>query len=212
MGVVDSVNVGRAEPNPWKSVPSTGMRKVPQEGAVEVREPGAGGSGLAGDFIGDTANHGGADQAVYAFAREDLDEWEPRLGRALPNGFFGENLTTRDLDVNDARLGERWRVGDVAELVVTCPRLPCSTFRGWVGERDWLKVFTRAARPGAYLRVAVPGPVRAGDRIEVVHRPAHAVTVSLVYRAETLEPGLRPQLRPAWDDLPAELRELVGPE
>ena len=50
--------------------------------------------GLAGDEHGDTTSHGGVDQALYAYAREDLDWWTERLGRELRNGEFGENLTT----------------------------------------------------------------------------------------------------------------------
>ncbi len=158
-----SVNVGHPEPNPYKDSHNTGIGKQPQSEPVEVRAPGPKhgglGSGLVGDFIGDVKHHGGDEQAVYAVAREDLDRWAERLGRDLPNGFFGENLTTVDLDVNEARLGERWRVGADVVLEVTCPRIPCSTFRGWVGERGWLKKFTADARPGAYLRVVEPGRI-----------------------------------------------------
>jgi MOSC domain-containing protein YiiM len=112
---LDSVNIGRARPNPYESASSTGIDKQPQGAPVWVRDPGpkttGRGSGLVGDFVGDTKHHGGSDQAVYAFSREDLDDWENRLDRQLPNGFFGENLTIRELDVNSARIGERWRVG-----------------------------------------------------------------------------------------------------
>jgi MOSC domain-containing protein YiiM len=111
---LDSVNLGRPKPNPHKDTGWTGIGKQPTEELVEVRAPGPKtsglGSGLVGDFIGDGKHHGGDGQAVYAFQREDLDEWERRLGRQIPNGFFGENLTTVELDVNGARLGERWRV------------------------------------------------------------------------------------------------------
>ena len=208
-----SVNVGHPEPNPYKDSHSTGIGKRPQSGPVEVRAPGPKhgglGSGLVGDFIGDVKHHGGDEQAVYAVAREDLDRWTERLGRDLPNGFFGENLTTIDLDVNEARLGERWQVGADVVLEVTCPRIPCSTFRGWVGERGWLKKFTADARPGAYLRVAEPGQIAAGDPVAVVSRPDHDVTVSLVFRATTTERELLPELLAAGEHLPAETADLV---
>lgn len=212
--IVDSVNIGKAEPNPYKDTISTGIGKRPVGRRVAVRAPGAKqsglGSGLVGDFIGDTANHGGDDQAVYAYDRENLDVWEQRLGRELPNGFFGENLTTRGIDVHDARLGERWQIGDALVLEVTSPRIPCSTFRGWVGEKGWLKIFTEAARPGAYFRVIAPGTVGAGDPITIVRRPDHDVTVRLVYRATTTERELLPRLLAAGDDLPDELRQIVA--
>jgi len=212
--MVGSVNIGSAEPNPHKDTVSTGIGKRPVAGRVEVRAPGPKqgglGSGLVGDFIGDTANHGGDDQAVYVYDREDLDVWEQRLGRELPDGFFGENLTTRGIDVNDARLGERWQIGDQLVLEVTSPRIPCSTFRGWVGEKGWLKTFTQTARPGAYFRVITPGTVGAGDPIVVVRRPDHQVSVALVYRATTTERDLLPELLAAGDDLPDELRQIVA--
>ena len=59
---------------------------------------------------------------MYAFQREDLDRWAERLGRELANGFFGENLTTVDLEVNEARIGERWQIGDEVVLQVISSR------------------------------------------------------------------------------------------
>ncbi len=209
-----SVNVGRPQPNPYKETKATGIGKQPQTGPVEVRAPGPKhgglGSGLVGDFIGDVKHHGGDGQAVYAFAREDLDRWAARLGRELADGFFGENLTSSGLDVNEARIGERWRVGDEVVLQVVSARIPCSTFRGWVGERGWLKTFTADARPGAYLSVVTPGTIRGGDEITVLHRPEHDATVSLMFRAFTTERDLLPRLLAAGDDLDAETRAEIA--
>jgi MOSC domain-containing protein YiiM len=195
---LDSVNLGRPKPNPHKEIGWTGIGKQPTDEPVEVRAPGPKttglGSGLVGDFIGDGKHHGGNDQAVYAFQREDLDEWERRLGRELPNGFFGENLTTVGLDVNDARIGERWRIGEEVVLQVTAPRIPCSTFRGWMGEKGWAKTFTAAGRPGAYLKVIAPGIIKTGDPIEILDRPDHRVSISMMFKATTTERELLPQL------------------
>lgn len=213
MARVESVNVGRAEPNPFKDAITTGIGKRPVDRPVAVRDPGAKasglGSGLVGDHIGDRRNHGGHGQAVYSFAREDLDAWEPHFAHPVANGWFGENLTTVGIDVNDARVGEQWRIGTDVVLQVTSPRIPCSTFRGRVGEKGWLRTFTTVARPGAYLKVVTPGEIASGDPIEVVHRPAHRVTVALVFRAITLEPELLPTLLEAGDDLDPETRRTV---
>lgn len=205
-----SVNVGRPRPNPWKGTGVTGIDKRPVTGPVAVTAPGPKGTGavgLAGDRVYDVEHHGGTDQAVYAYAREDLDGWERELGRELRDGMFGENLTTLGVDVNGALIGERWRVGGPggAVLEVSCPRVPCGTFQGWLNEGGRLRTFTRAALPGAYLRVAEPGRIRAGDPVEIAHRPDHEVTVALVFRAVTLEPGLLPSLLAA-DALPEEIR------
>jgi MOSC domain-containing protein YiiM len=196
--VLLSVNIGRPRPNPWKRLPTTGIDKRPVTGPVQVTAPGPKGTGavgLAGDRAHDLKHHGGDDQAVYAYAREDLDHWGRELGRTFTNGSFGENLTTTGIDVNASLIGERWRIGAAGPLLeVSCPRIPCATFAGWLDERGWLRRFTREALPGAYLRVVEPGGIRAGDRVEVVHRPAHEVTVALSFRAVTTEPELLPLL------------------
>jgi MOSC domain-containing protein YiiM len=194
MATVVSVNVGRAQPTEHSSIGVTGIDKRPVAGPIEVRAPGRKrgglGSGLVGDAICDQRYHGGDDQAVYAYAREDLDSFSGALGRPLGNGCFGENLTTAQLDVTAALIGERWRIGDALVLEVASPRIPCRTFAGWLAEHGWIRRFTIAARPGAYLRVVAPGPVRPGDAIDVVHCPAHDVTIGVVFRALTREPLL----------------------
>ena len=208
---IGSVNIGQPRPNPRKPVKLTGIDKRPVDGPVMVTRPrakGMGMVGLAGDRVYDVLNHGGPDQAVYAYAREDLDFWAAELGRPLLNGVFGENLTTEGIDVNDALIGERWRIGPDLILETSCPRIPCGTFQGWLAREGWIKRFTLAARPGPYLRVIEPGEIRAGDRIEVVHRPDHDVTVALSLRALTIEPDLLPRLLAA-DALPGKLQELV---
>jgi MOSC domain-containing protein YiiM len=178
---------------------------------VAVTAPGPKGTGAvgpAGDRAYDVKHHGGDDQAVYAYAREDLDVWQRELGRPLADGSFGENLTTRGMDVNAALIGERWRVGSVL-LEVSCPRIPCATFAGWLDERGWIRRFTAAARPGPYLRVLEPGELAAGDRIEVVSRPDHEATVAVAFRAFTGEPELLALLADV-EALPEESRELIG--
>lgn len=201
-----SVNVARPHRAPYTDAPGnlTGIDKRPVEGPVQVTAPGpkgTGGSALADDTIGDKRHHGGDDQAVYAFAREDLDDWSSDLGRTLGNGTFGENLTTRGLDVNGALIGERWLVGAHLLLEVTSPRIPCRTFAGWLGERGWIKRFTEKGAPGPYLRVIQPGVMRAGDPIRIVQRPSHDVTVGLLFQALTTRPELLPDVLAAGDAL-----------
>jgi MOSC domain-containing protein YiiM len=210
-----SVNVARARTNPDPRAMSkvTGIDKIGTAEAVKVRAPGSMrgglGSGLVGDTIGNKKLHGGDDQAVYAYAREDLDDWEARLQRKLSDGMFGENLTTSGMDVTGARIGERWRVGtDGLLLEVSAPRTPCRTFSSFLNLSHWMKTFTQAGKPGAYLRVLSPGTVRAGDDITIDYRPDHDVTIELVFRAKMSEPELLPRLLAA-DALSAEIKTYV---
>jgi MOSC domain-containing protein YiiM len=170
-------------PRPWESRASA---SAPVDAAT-LRDPGPKhgglGSGLVDDFIGDVRHHGGDLQAVYAFAREELDFWEGRLGVELAHGSFGENLTTRGLDVDAALIGDRWAVGDEVVLEVTGPRIPCATFAARMGIRGWVKTFAAEARSGAYLAVVTGGVVRPGDEVRVVARAEHDVDVPTTFRA-----------------------------
>lgn len=191
----------------------TGIHKSAVRRAVRIEPPGpkgVGGSGLAGDQVCDRRDHGGTDQAVYAYAREDLDWWQEQLGRDLPDGMFGENLTTLGLDLNATLVGERWRVGEQAVLEASSPRIPCTVFAEKMGEPRWIKRFTERGAAGVYLRVVEPGSVRAGDPITIEHRPAHAVTLGLFFRALTTEPGRLGDLLAAGDALPAETRGQIA--
>ena len=192
-----SVNLGAARPTAHSDIGYTGIDKRPTTGPVLVRAPGRkgiGGSGLVGDRVCDLRHHGGDDQAVYAYAREDLDRWAADLGRPLASGAFGENLTTEGIDITGALIGERWQLGDEVVVEVSCPRIPCRTFAGWLGQRGWVKTFTERAVPGAYLRVIEPGFIEAGNPVRVTFRPAHDVTVGVAFRAATTEPELLPRL------------------
>lgn len=207
-----TVNLGKLEPTEHSKTHVTGIFKRPVEGGVYVSAPGPakGISGLAGDKIGDPNHHGGDDQAVYAFQREDLNRWQVIKDREFPNGAFGENLTTSGIDVNEALIGERWRIGDEVELEVTGPRIPCRTFRGVISEPKWIREFTQDARPGAYFRVITPGTVKAGDTIEVTYKPPHDVSISLVFRATTIDRSLVSKLQAAAQYLDPELVEYAA--
>lgn len=191
---VVSVNVGLARDEEWAGgLRRTAIDKRPVAGPVEVAE-----LGVAGDQVADTEDHGGIYQAVYAFAGEDLDDWAERLGAPLRPGMFGENLTTSGIDVNEALMGERWRIGTVL-LEVVSVRIPCSVFKNWLGlngfdDAAWVKRFTATGRPGPYLRVLEPGTLSAGDPVTVEHRPDHDVTVTTMFRALTTDRSLLPRL------------------
>jgi MOSC domain-containing protein YiiM len=177
-GSVLSVNVAqiREIPRGGEMVP-TGIWKLPVEGRVAVR-----GVNVEGDEQADRSVHGGPHKALYAYAREDTDWWENELGRELPHGAFGENLTLRGMDVSGALIGERWRIGTVL-LEVSEPRFPCWKLGARFGDPLMLKRFSAALRPGAYLRIAEEGELAAGDAVEIAERPDHDLTITGFARA-----------------------------
>lgn len=209
MSSVLSVNVGAPAPRRGRSAP-TGIGKVPVD-RIDVADPGPkrrgpggeGFSGVAGDYIGSGRHHGGADQAVYAVAREELDHWSRELGRDLPPGMFGENLTTTGLDVDASEYADVWTVGG-AVLRVSAPRVPCATFAIRMGERAWVRRFAERGRAGTYLAVVQPGTIRPGDEI-TVRRSGSGLLIPSLLRAWM---GDLDEMRAALahDDLDAESR------
>ena len=159
----------------------TGIDKRSVAGHIEFKN-----NGVAGDRIIDTNVHGGYDQAVYAYAREDALWWEKEIGEEITAGKFGENLTTEGIDVNAALVGEQWKIGSVI-LEVSQPRIPCRVFAGFWKRATLIKDFTQAGRPGAYLRIIQEGTAQAGEAIEVIYKPDHNVSISDLFSAKSGE-------------------------
>lgn len=198
VGRLLSVNVAEIREIPWRGrMVRTGIWKFPVDGRVAVR-----GVNVDGDEQADRRVHGGEFQAVYAYAREDYDWWEVELGRELPPGTFGENLTVAGVDLTNALVGERWRVGSTL-LEVSLPRIPCFKLGRKMGEPRFLKRFAQARRPGTYLRIVEEGELGAGDAVEVVARPGHDVTIGLLNEAKLHDSSLAAKVLAARDELPA---------
>jgi MOSC domain-containing protein YiiM len=193
VGLPRSIGVRRGRPV------MSSIVKTPVAGRVRVA-----GINLEGDGQADRRVHGGPDKAVYAYAAEDTAWWEGELCRPLGDAAFGENLTTEDVDVSGAVVGERWRIG-TAELEVCQPRQPCFKLGMKLEDPRMLRRFVQAERPGAYLRIVMEGELGAGDAVEVVRRPAHGVSVALVARALLLDEALLAEAAVA-PELPVGLR------
>ena len=201
-----SINVGTPVQAEWAGdLGRTSIDKHQVDGHVQVHA-----LGIDGDDVADKQHHGGTYQAVYAFAREDIDVWVERLGHEIRDGQFGENLTTSGIDVNEALIGEQWRIGTTVFQVADV-RIPCNVFKNWMGQSGydataWVPRFTIAARPGPHRQVVQPGAITAGDELEVLRKPDHDITVSTMFRAFTTERELLTRLLDAQDDLPPKAR------
>jgi MOSC domain-containing protein YiiM len=198
-GQVLSVNVGGVRKFEYRGRPAeSAIWKSPVSGRVAAR-----GVNLEGDHQADREVHGGFDKAVYAYAVEDQRWWEREIGRPLSHGEFGENLTTERMEVNDALVGERWQIGS-AVFEVSEPRIPCWRFGVRMNDETFPRRFSKALRPGTYLRIVVEGDVGAGDEIRVVERPGHDLTIRDVFRIYMRDRGevarllAIPQLPESW--------------
>jgi MOSC domain-containing protein YiiM len=167
-----SLNIGPIREVEWRGrLVTTGIWKSPVAGRVALR-----GVNFAGDDQADRRVHGGPDKAVYAYATEDYDFWREAEGIDTTPGLFGENLTVQGIDLSEAIVGERWRVGTTL-LEVAQPRLPCFKLGLRMEDAEFPRRFLNAMRMGAYLRVVTEGDVGSGDEIHVSDKPAHGITL-----------------------------------
>jgi MOSC domain-containing protein YiiM len=173
-----SVNVGRPRLVMWRGEPvSTGIFKEPFGGRVALRT-----LNLDGDRQADLTVHGGPAKAVYAYPSEHYAYWRGELpGMELPWGMFGENFTTEGLDESSVNIGDRFRLGS-AEVTVTQPRMPCYKLGIKFGRTDILKRLLASGRTGFYFSVEREGEVGAGDKLDVVGRDEHNVSVADITR------------------------------
>ncbi len=196
---VISVNVGRPRAFEHGGKPAkSAIWKSPVAGPVAVR-----GVNLEGDDQSDREVHGGPDKAVYAYAIEDVRFWESEHSRSLELAALGENVTTEGLDVTNAVIGARWEIGS-AEFEVSEPRVPCWKLAYRMEDPTFVRRFTQAGRPGAYLRIIREGEIGAGDEIRVLSTPAHGMSVGDVFRIYSRDRGEVkrlldiPQLSESW--------------
>lgn len=179
---VISVNIGKAEkiggPGSAKYYPAkTGIFKKPVDGSVLI-----GKTGLTGDAVVNIKHHGGVDQAVYIYSREDYAFWEEKLGTHCPHGLFGENITVEGLLSGEALVGDRYSFGDLV-MEVTSPRIPCATFAARMNDGKFPKAFMAARKPGVYCRVLNVGTIEKG--LTGTIKPYNGESVSLSELFET---------------------------
>lgn len=174
---VISVNIGRARPiQTARSTFETGIYKSPVDGAVRVTA-----LGLEGDAVLDTKHHGGVDQAVFIYGEPDYRWWAAELGRELPPGTFGENLTLSDLESAALSIGDRLHADEVI-LEVTAPRIPCATLAARMGDPQFVKRYRHAGRPGIYCRVIREGAIQPGEAVRLEPYQGETITTLEMFR------------------------------
>jgi MOSC domain-containing protein YiiM len=211
-----SINIGKERTQQRRDyVETTGIYKMPVSGPVEIKS-----LGIDADAICDMKHHGGPDQAIYVYGGADYAWWSQELGREIPPGTFGENLTISDLSSADFNVGDSLHIGGVT-LQVTAPRIPCGTFATRMQDPQWVKKFRKAGRPGLYCRVLNEGVVNVGDEVRVEKYTGATLSISQMYRdyyeKNKTEETLRRHLDAPIDirsrvELEKELGILLGPK
>ena len=151
------------------------MYKQPAVGPLEL-----GLEGFIGDQQADRRVHGGPEKAVHLYpARhyKKLAERFPGAANQLVIGSLGENISTAELDENDVRIGDIWRLGG-AQLQVCQPRNPCWKIDERFASEGMAAFIAEHRLTGWYWRVIRPGWVAPGDPLELIHAADGAFTLA----------------------------------
>jgi ferredoxin-NADP reductase/MOSC domain-containing protein YiiM len=196
-----SINAGPLQPLSVQcEVIKTGFYKGPCEGAVRVAQ-----IGIEGDARVACATD--LNRAVFFYQASYYDQLRSELGRDLPYGTIGENVTFDGPDDKSFFLGDLLRIGSTV-LRVTQPRFPCRKLTARMHEGDDFPLrYLKSGRLGFFCNVVEEGTMSAGDPISLVHREADPYPLTEFARVTFLEPrdadGLRrmlscPVLVPEW--------------
>jgi len=139
-----------------------GVKKSPVSEAVLVA-----GHGMEGD------GHAGGARQISLLAQESIDR-AIASGVELVPGDFGENITTRDIDLCSLGIGSRLLAGEgvllqISHIGKTC-ETPCS-----IGQRLGECIMPRE---GVFAKVVRGGRIAVGDTIEPTTMKAAAVLTS----------------------------------
>lgn len=151
------------------------MYKQPAVGRLEI-----GPEGFIGDQQADRRVHGGPDKAIHLYPAAHyarLAARFPEAAKDLVIGSIGENISTAELDENDVRVGDIWRLG-TARLQVCQPRSPCWKIDERYGCDGMAQFIAEQGLTGWYWRVIEPGHVDPGDTLELEQSDPSAFTLA----------------------------------
>ena len=137
------------------NISNGGMPKRPIESAVVTVD------GVKGDSQKNRKYHGGPNRAICIYS-EELYAGLRDDGVKVKNGDIGENFTTRGINLQHLKKGDRLKVGECV-IEITEIRIPCYQLKKWDVDLPELIV----GRSGWVAKVVREGMVRAGDDIVV---------------------------------------------
>ncbi|SEM63194.1 MOSC domain-containing protein [Paenibacillus sp. OV219] len=125
--------------------------------------------------------HGGKDKAICIYAYEHYPFWDDLLGRPLPFGGFGENLTTCGLLEADVCIGDIYQLGS-AIVQISQPRQPCFKLAARYQYPEMPLKVQETGYTGFYCRVLQRGKVFFNDNMILLQKHPLALTVAFANR------------------------------
>lgn len=154
---------------PWK----TGMFKEETTEPIWLTK-----TGLVGDEVADTKNHGGPEKALFVYPTVHYDYWKEDLGNdSIGIGAMGENIALIGGDEFTFCIGDTYQLGE-AIIQVSQPRRPCWKPARRFRTLDLTLRIQNTGRTGWYFRVLQEGHIQAGDEFILLERPYPQWTIA----------------------------------
>lgn len=174
---VISTNIGKPTTIHWNGKEEeTGIFKYPTIEALFL-----GKTDVLKDTVIDRKHHAGINKACYIFSADQYPYWKkmyPKLDWDW--GMFGENLTVKDLNEANLRIGDIYKIGS-ALVQVSQPREPCYKLGVRFGTQEILRQFIDYGHSGTYVRILVEGLVKKGDVLELMEQSKNTLTIKQFY-------------------------------
>lgn len=135
--------------------------------------------GIEGDFIGDTALHGGREKALHHFPADhyqNLSDAFPSSEELMIPGSIGENISSFNYLEQDVCISDKFSMGSVI-LQISQPRKPCWKIDEKYGSRGVATFMHNQGLCGWYYRVLKEGMIASHDRLELIQREKNAPTL-----------------------------------
>jgi MOSC domain-containing protein YiiM len=163
---------GKPQPFGPRKSPSSIIKTSHQQLHIEK-------NGALEDEQGNKKLHGGPEMALHQFAQTTyplLQKAFTSIADKLQIGSIGENISAPQMDEKNVFIGDIYQMGEVS-LQVSSPRAPCSKINQRYGLRKIDLFILEQGITGWYFRVIKSGHLKLGDKISLVHRNEHAVSV-----------------------------------
>lgn len=163
-GKVKELGIENAE-NPMDRKWTTGMFKELVSGKLFLGE-----TGLRGDEVADTVNHGGPEKAIFAYPIAHYTYFAEQEGLEMVAGGMGENLSVLEMDELTVCIGDQYRFGE-AIIEVSQPRQPCWRPARRYRRKDLALKIQDSGKTGWYYRVLEEGYVSGEADLDLIERP-----------------------------------------
>lgn len=143
---------------------------------------------IYGDQVENTNYHGGINRVLHQFPVENygiLESCFPNI--KLDKEILGENIQSIGFYENSVCVGDVYQIGTV-KCIVTEPRKPCWTIDYILNQKGVARFMQDNLLTGWFYRVVKEGVIKSGDRIHLVSRSYHDLSISSCVNALLVSP------------------------